>query len=270
MPSALPFRLARTLAVLGFLTCTSVDAATFTAISQMRSVAIGGQITIVDQDNGDTFQASLAPGAQTAPGDFSVFDESFGLGDLVLENALGVGRGAGRAAQTSSIGGQVIRFDGAADVFMSGEVFGNAAINASGAASSRFEYRFSVAEATPVILAMQSEVGPNRSDYTFLLRSDAGNVVWADTVLFDDAGNEIRSFSRSLLLAAGVYQLDAVLTASSAFDNNFGSSGRAVGAFTITAVPEADTWTMMVGGMLAMGFVVRRRIASDQDRRITV
>lgn len=267
MPSALPFRLARTLAVLGFLTSTAADATSFAAISQVRSVAIGGQITIIDQDNGDTFQASLAPGAQTSPGDFGVFDASFGLGDLVLDTALGTGRGAGRVAQTSSFAGDAIRFEGAADVFMSGEVFGNAAINGSGAASSRFEYRFSVAEATPVILAMESEVGPNRSDYTFLLRSDAGNVVWADTVLFDDAGNEIRSFSRSLLLAAGVYQLDAALTASSAFDNNFASSGRAVGAFTITAVPEADTWTMMVGGMLAMGFVARRRMASNQDRR---
>lgn len=270
MPSALPFRLARTLAVLGFLTCTSVDAATFTAISQVRSVAIGGQITIVDQDNGDTFQASLAPGAQTLPGDFGQFDASFGLGDLVLDNPLGTGRGAGRVAQTSSLGGQVIRFDGAADVFMSGEVFGNAAVSGSGAASSRFQYRFSVAEAIPVILAMESEVGPNRSDYTFLLRNDAGDAVWADTVLFDDAGNEIRSFSRSLLLSAGVYQLDAALTASSAFDNNFGSSGRAIGAFTITAVPEANTWTMMVGGLLAMGFVASRRMASNRTRRITV
>ena len=110
MPSALPFHLARALAVLGFLTCTSVDAATLTAISQVRPVAIGGQITIVDRDNGDTFQASLAAGAQTDPGDFSVFDESFGLGDHMLDNALGIGRDAGRAAQTSTLGGQVIRW----------------------------------------------------------------------------------------------------------------------------------------------------------------
>lgn len=254
---------ARTLAVLGFLTCTTANAGTFTAISQARSVAIGGQITIIDQDNGDTFQASLAPGAATAPGDFGVFDKSFGLGDLVLENALGVGRGAGRAAQTSSLGGEVIRFDGAADVFMSGEVFGNAAINGSGAASSLMEYRFSVAEATTAILAMTSEVGPTRSDFTFVLRNDSGDVVWADTVLFDDDGNEIRSFSRSLGLAAGVYQLNTALTASSSFDNNFGSAGRAVGAFTITAVPEPDTAAMVFGGLVAMAFVARRRQVSN-------
>jgi hypothetical protein len=261
MTFALPSRVVRALTVLGFLTCTVADAATFTAISQARSVAIGGQITIIDQDNGDTFPATLALGDQTTPGDFGVFDKSFGLGQLVLDNPLGSGRGAGRAAQTSSLGSEVIRFDGAADVFMSGEVFGNAAINGSGAASSVMEYRFSVAQATPVILAMQSEVGPVRSDFTFLLRNDAGDVVWADTVLFDDDGNEIRSFSRSLALAAGVYQLDTALTASSSFDNNFGSAGRAVGAFTITAVPEADTATMVFGGLVAMAFVARRRSA---------
>ena len=105
---------------------------------------------------------------------------------------------------------------------------------------------------------------------TFSLKDDAGAVVWADTVLFDDDGNEIRSFSRSLALSAGVYDLNATLTASSSFDNNFGSAGRAVGAFTITAVPEADTVMMMFGGLVAMAFVARRRRVSDIGRRVSV
>ena len=89
---------------------------------------------------------------------------------------LGIGSG-GRAAQTSTLGTDAIHFDGMADVFMSGEVNGNAGMTGSGGAASRFAQRFSLSQATTVELDMPSELGPRNNDYTFALTHENGEVV---------------------------------------------------------------------------------------------
>lgn len=235
------------------------DAATFTSLSQARSVDISGQIDLTDLDTGEVFSASLAPGAQTAPGDFGLFDEAVGLGDLVLDNPLGAGNGAGRAAQTSSFAADAIRFDGVADVFMSGQVFGNADIMGTGSASSLLAYRFSVAQAVTVVLSMSSEIGPRLNDFDFALTRENGDVIWDQTEIFDLDGNPDRTFTQLLDLAPGVYDLDVALSAASFFStSDMGASGRVLADFSIVPVPEADTMAITLGGLLLLGWAGRR------------
>ena len=235
------------------------DAATFTGLSQARSVAIAGILELTDFETGDTFKASAAPSAQTAPGDFGLFDRSVGLGQLVLDNPLGNGRGSGRASQTSTLGTEAIHFDGTADVFMSGEVNGNAEMTGSGSAASRFVHRFSLSQATTVRLDMVSELGPRNNDYTFALTHENGEVVWDQTSVFDDDGNVHRTFLQTLALMAGVYDLNVALTATSFFTANFGFAGRALATFSITPVPLGNPLALLVRSCAVLGRIRRQR-----------
>ena len=241
--------------LLGFLATASLlggniaYAATFTGLSQARSVAIAGQITLTEFEFGEAFTASQSLHEQTAADDFGVFNQSVGLGTLVLDHPLGSGRGAGRSAQTSNLGPEAIVFDGTADVFMSGEVFGDADITGSGGASSRLAYSFSLSQTTTVRLGMVSELGPRNNDYRFALTREDGEVVWDQTSIFDEDGNEHRDFTQSLILGPGVYTLDVGLTASSFFTANFGVSGRALASFSITPVPLGDSMLLLASGV---------------------
>ena len=248
-------------AVIALVGGNLTGAATFTSVSQARSVDISGHIDLTDLDTGEVFSASLAPHAQTAPGDFGLFDQAVGLGALVLDNPLGAGNGAGRAAQTSSFAPDAIRFDGVADVFMSGQVFGNADISGSGSASSLLAYRFSVAQAVTVRLAMNSEIGPRLNQFDFALTRENGDVVWDQTEIVDIDGNPDRTFTQLLDLAPGVYDLGVVLSAASFFStSDMGASGRVLADFSIVPVPEADTMVTTLGGLLLLGWVARRRV----------
>ena len=245
--------------VLAMLVAPVTHAATFNGLAQARSVAIGGVLTLNDFDTGETFDANAAPNEGTLTGDFGLFNKSVGLGTLVLDNPLGSGQGAGRAAQTSRLGPERIEFDGVADVFMSGQLNTfNADLAGSGSAASRLAYSFSLAQDTTVLLDMISELGPRGNSFTFSLSRDDGAVIWNETSVFDDDGNEHRAFARTLLLTAGVYHLGSTLSASSFFSGDFGFSGRGLATYSITPVPLVHPLVLMASAT-ALGVVLGRR-----------
>ncbi len=241
--------------VLAMLDATVTHAATFNGLAQARSVAIGGQLTLNDFDTGETFTANQSFNEPTLAGNFGLFDKSVGLGTLILDNPLGIGQGAGRAAQTSRLGPEGIEFDGVADVFMSGQLNTfNADLTGSGGAASRLSYSFSLAHDTSVLLDMISELGPRANSFTFSLSRDDGTVIWNETSVFDDDGNEHRAFTRTLLLNTGVYNLESALNATSFFVGEFGFSGRALATYSLTAVPLGNPLLLMGSALvLALG-----------------
>lgn len=91
------------------------------------------------------------------------------------------------------------------------------------------------------------------SDKTYLL---GGNV-----------GNRISLFSGSLentLLAGNIYRFDYLLQTGNSGSGDFGSS--AIGAFslnTVSAVPEPETFALMLAGLGLMGVIARRRKAKQ-------
>lgn len=262
--TALSAALPCALFIAGALIAPAAPAAGFSPLSQSRAVQMAGEIVIVDLNTQQAFTDSLAPAAQTLPADFGTFDESVGLGELsLLVPDLGEAYGAGRAAQTSSIAAQAIRFNGMADVFMSGQLNGAADLLATGTSSSRFDIGFSVAQSLQVDLSMTSEVGSSNSLYTFSLTQDAGPVVWDQTVLLDDQGAEIRTFSQRLTLGPGNYRLQATLNASSVFTNDSGTSGRALAEFSLVTapVPEPGAAALLLAGLLTVGAMVRKHRA---------
>lgn len=241
---------------------TAADAASFTSISQARSISISGQMTLFSQDPdlpGYPITAVYSDGAQTDSAGFGVFDRSVGLGALSIADPLGDGFGAGRAGQISSFTPQRISFEGAADVNLTGYAQPEAEISGSGGASSRLTYGFSLDSATAVMLTMDSEVGPSRSSYSFALTQVGGGTVWNQTSLFDADGNEIRSFTTLLQLDAGSYNLGVVLGASSQFRNEDAESGRAVASFTLSPVPEPGTASLAAVGFALLGALAYRR-----------
>ena len=239
----------------------SAQAATFIGLSQTRSVAIGGQLSLEDFETGEIFTASQSFNEHTSPGDLGLFDRSVGLGSLLLDTPLGSGQGSGRAAQTSQLGSERIVFDGTADVFMSGQVHSfNAAMTGSGGAASRLSYRFALAQDIAVLLDAASELGPRGNAYTFSLTRDNGEVVWDQTSIIDGDGNEQRVFTTHVVLTAGVYNLETALTATSFFSGNFGFAGRALARFSITPVPLTNPLVLLASaGTLIAGLGRRRR-----------
>lgn len=84
-------------------------------------------------------------------------------------------------------------------------------------------------------------------------------MIWDQTSIFDDDGNEHRAFTQTLLLSADVYHLDAALAASSFFSGDFGFSGRVLATFSINPVPLGHPLAMMAGAKaLALGLGRRR------------
>ena len=70
-------------------------------------------------------------------------------------------------------------------------------------------------------------------------------------------GNELRIYFSSALTATGT----SISTASSYESEQAGGNRFVLGsiAAAITAVPEAETWTLMILGLGAVGFAMRRR-----------
>jgi hypothetical protein len=243
------------------LTATAAHAASFASLSQTRSIAIAGQMTLFSLDSTPPYpiNASLADGAQTAPADFGTFNASVGLGALRITDPLGEGFGAGRAGQVSSFSAQSIRFEGAADVNLTGFAQPEAEITGNGSASSRLIYSFSLDRASTVALTMSSEVGPSRSSYSFLLADLSGTTVWDQTSLFDANGNETRDFTTLLTMGAGSYNLAVVLGASSTFRNDESSAGRAIANFVLSPVPEPSTALQAALALTLLGGWMRLR-----------
>ena len=255
MKSAFRFLCVASAAMCVLLSSAAAQAATFSSLSQSRSIAASAQVELISFNQDEVLSVSglLSGGAQTNPGDFSTFDQSFGLGALSIEDpVLGYGRGNGRAAQTSSFTAGLISFNGTADVNMEGEPTpGFADIIGSGSASSRLSYSFSLDQAASVRLTMSSNLTPSRSGYTFSL-AQGDSSIWNDTSIFDANGNEVRDFSVVLNLGAGTYDLNTVLGASSFITNSSSGAGRAVATFSLQAlpVPEPATALQILAGLL--------------------
>ena len=102
---------------------------------------------------------------------------------------------------------------------------------------------------------MVSEVGPRNNDYMFALTHENGEVVWDQTSVFDNDGNEHRTFSQTLALTAGVYDLNVALTATSFFTANFGFAGRALATFSITPVPLGNPLALLAGSFAVLASI---------------
>lgn len=258
-----PFRLTHLITIVAVLLVPNLTVATtpaFSAISQSRSVATSGEISVFDGVTGQDVIARLDIEKHTATDDFSLFDQSIGLGTLVLDNPSGSGHGSGRTAQTSSFTANRIQFRGDADVFM--ESAGGA--YAVGHSFTNMNYSFSVDRVLSVALAMDSEILPRHSEFEFLLKNQLGDIIWGQTALYDDYGIETRTFTQQLTLNPGVYSLTANLSAESFSqfgDNKY--SGRSVASFSITAVPEPESYYLLLIGLSAIGLVNKKRQARN-------
>jgi hypothetical protein len=240
--------------VVGALALTAsitASAVPFTYLAQTRSISINGTLSLIDSMGNPAVTASQSATAATDSGDFGAFDDDVGLGGLVLDHPEGNASGNGRAFQVSSLGAGEIRFDGGADVFVSGFPNGASELSGSGGAASRFATRFVLDAPLSVYLSMDSEIGPTNNDYRFLLERDDGTPIWSDTVFFDDNGNEIRRFTQVLDLDAGTYRVSADLTASSFFFNDGPTrAGRVLAEFSIRPVPEPGSAVVVLFGLL--------------------
>lgn len=76
------------------------------------------------------------------------------------------------------------------------------------------------------------------------------DAAWADSANFS---------SRQVLLSAGTYTLTGMLNQSMTLDGS--PLNATVGAVQIAAVPEADTYAMLLAGLGLMGLLARRRAA---------
>jgi hypothetical protein len=99
-----------------------------------------------------------------------------------------------------------------------------------------------------------NEVTLTVNDSTGLLGTDAQTFTPADP---DYGANSIPSYVEFVITGATSADQFAVT------NNNDGSTGgEAVGALTFAAVPEPSTYAMMVGGLVVIGFCVRRKLAT--------
>ena len=107
---------------------------------------------------------------------------------------------------------------------------------------------------------MHSSLSGPQSAYTFELKRD-DSVVWdAESVLDPASGQMIATFSRGLTLQPGHYHLTAGLNVSASATQNgqrFNGQG-AAGFALVSAVPEPQTWLLMLAGLGLVGGLVRR------------
>jgi hypothetical protein len=259
-------RLSTVLAAAALCCCaTLAQAAAFDPIAQQRLVSIAGNATVVDTDTGATWTDAHSDSRSTAASDFGPSALDVGMG-LHLDTPGGSVYDDGHTHLASTLGADRIAFEGQVDVNASGYTDYPFYANAYGNSHVDFEYRFSVARDTPVLLAMNSATSvPYSDEYRFLLARADGSIVWNATVVADANGDPQTSFSEGLVLGAGAYTLTASLHANSYFDSGSGSSGRASADFTLSAVPEPSTLALSAAGLGLLALRRRHRLHSARS-----
>lgn len=81
--------------------------------------------------------------------------------------------------------------------------------------------------------------------------------------MFDVDGNEHRTFSQTLTLTAGIYDLNVALTATSFSTANFGFAGRALATFSITPMPLGNPLALLAGSFAVLGRILRRERSAE-------
>jgi hypothetical protein len=234
----------------------------FEPIQQDRRIADSAVVYVRGID-GQFNDADFPNFANAADGDFGLFevDDSQDF-DLVSPDGTASAHAMAGASQRSLIGPTAISFEAS--------VFANATrqpvsppgqASASGYGASAFELDFSLASAMGVSLTLGSTLDVSDFNvFDFELSRD-GQVVWTDEVVTDPlTGVADRSFTRWLVLEPGLYHLSAGLGVNaSAGVAAVGEASQGSAAFTLAAVPEPQTWLLMLGGVGALAALVRRR-----------
>lgn len=241
--------------LLAALAVQPVSAAIFSPVSQSRSVQLSAQL------NAFNFETQTNSSAVFDDEDNSLPD---GWDPLRMGMDIGLAEpdcfGQGLASQDLMAGSSRIEFSGLADVSISGYSPAPYMLEGSGGALVRMQYRFSLAQAQQVELVMDSSVGSERDDdFTFLLASAQGAPVWAATSVIDDEGLS-RSFKRSFTLQAGDYIVSTRLAAASYLSGGQSSSGRTMAQFSLTAVPEPQTWVLVLAALGLVPYVSRKSL----------
>jgi hypothetical protein len=235
----------------------------FDPVSQTRSPQ-GGTTAIAwsangDHDGWDIYQPP------TWFTDTGAFSGTAGVGQRSIASPDGLATANGQSAisQQSFIGDSVISFSSVASAEGSGSASGGGDYLSSSTLASLIESAFDVATATWVTLTMDSRLDPGAT-FSFQLARD-GTTVWDDEVLHDAGGAEIRSFSQSLLLTPGHYTLNSSLSLNGSVASGpdhlpasaeFHAQGSA--EFRLAAIPEPQTWLLMLGGLGLVGSLVRK------------
>jgi hypothetical protein len=206
----------------------------FVVLSQTRTVHIDGQLTLEDTTGGDPLVASDQRDDETKISNFWDADLHVGIG-FDLDGQIFAN---GSSTQRSTPGGHDIRFNAITDVNVSG--FANEPYypRGRGNSSTTFQSVFDVRRGMKVDLTMDSNLfGSNdQQNYTFCLWSKtASEVIWADTVVYDDDGPR-RNFTERFELPAGRYVLDVRVAARSTLDGEFSLAGRTSATFSIVPV----------------------------------
>lgn len=99
-------------------------------------------------------------------------------------------------------------------------------------------------------------------DFTFLGNAfnQTNGAVSPEAAFFDGdflgLSFNVNTFNPNFALISG---FSNVSEASFSYDNGTGSAGFGSLVYTVSAVPEPETWTMLLSGLALVGFVVRRR-----------
>ena len=239
----------------------SAQAAAFDAVAQQRRVQIGGTLHEFDYATG--IQQTVSPPIRTqvgAPADWGPSSLGVGLG---IQTASASAFGQGHAGLQSAFGPQQIHFSAIADVNISGYAAGPIYVDGTGQARVDASYQFIVANETPIVIAMDSS--GRFGEFNFSLRRDGDASVLQDAYMIDSSGMHTH-FARGLTLVAGTYSISASLLANSHLDGDNSVAGRTTADFSISAVPEPQSWAMLVAGLALLGLRRRRCQARGYDR----
>ena len=120
---------------------------------------------------------------------------------------------------------------------------------------------FDVVTPVPISLALDAEAGGNAATFSFDLLRD-GVVVVTESLRSDpNRASLTRTFSSILLLQPGHYALSSVVAVSARSDTVITENAHSValGAFTLAAVPEPQSWASLLAGLALVAVLVRRK-----------